>query len=329
MEKYIARRLNGLERAVISMMKQGEGFGELKREYESRKVTEEQALAVKDAIRAAKLERRRRRRNRSIQLLGTMAACLGLLVILPNTSGNMAYAMSRIPMLGKWIEVVTFRDYQYEDEKNVAQVQVPELVFSSMSDESLEAGTATEEKQKIAVLDETLKDINSRVEEISAQLVAEFQKNLNQGQGYQSIAVSSEVIQETEDYFTLKLICYQGAGSGAQWNYFYTVDLNTGKLLELKDLFVEGADYITPVSDEIKRQMREQMAADEGVKYWLDDPEVSFWEFRAISEETSFYLDEANRLVICFDEGDVGPMSMGCPEFVIPEEVIADICRPQ
>lgn len=37
------------------------------------------------------------------------------------------------------------------------------------------------------------------------------------------------------------------------------------------------------------------------------------------------YLDSDGHLVICFNEGDVAPMYMGCVQFVIPDEVVADI----
>jgi len=36
-------------------------------------------------------------------------------------------------------------------------------------------------------------------------------------------------------------------------------------------------------------------------------------------------LNQNNEVVVCFNEGDVAPMSMGCPEFVIPNEVLAEI----
>lgn len=137
--------------------------------------------------------------------------------------------------------------------------------------------------------------------------------------------VKHKVLSTTKDYFTLKLICYQAAGSGAETDYYYTIDLKTGKRLALADLFVEGADYITPISENIKQQMREQMKKDENVIYWLDDPEVSEWNFEKITDQTSFYLNQDGKLVICFNEGDVGPMSMGCVQFVISNKVIADI----
>ena len=142
--------------------------------------------------------------------------------------------------------------------------------------------------------------------------------------GYQDVVVKSEVLATTPDYFTLKLICYQGAGSGYQWNYFYTIDLKTGERLKLKDIFKEGADYITPISENIKLQMQERMDADENVYYWLND-EIEEWNFKAITDETSFYLNEKGNVVIGFNEGDVAPMYMGTVEFEIPADVLDGI----
>ena len=134
-----------------------------------------------------------------------------------------------------------------------------------------------------------------------------------------------EVVSSTDHYFTLKLICYQGAGSGAEWDYYYTVDLNTGRQLSLSDLFMPDADYITPVSDIVKGQMRDQMAEDSMKVYWVDNTDIPELNFEAITEETSFYLNEEGDLVICFNEGDVAPMYMGTVEFEIPAEVLEGI----
>ena len=138
------------------------------------------------------------------------------------------------------------------------------------------------------------------------------------------MTVKSEILATTDQYFTLKLICFQSAGSGAERNYYYTIDLSTGKRLQLADLFQEGSDYLTTISDNIKQQMKEQMTADENKIYWLDS-DMPEWDFTSITDNTSFYLNQNNEVVICFNEGDVAPMSMGCPEFVIPNEVLAGI----
>ena len=136
--------------------------------------------------------------------------------------------------------------------------------------------------------------------------------------------IESEVVNTTQNYYTLKLICYTAQASGTEWNYYFTIDLATGERLLLKDIFADGADYVTPISENIKEQMKEQMAADENVYYWLYD-EMDEFNFKAINEEQSFYINQEGNVVISFNEGDVAPMYMGVVEFTIPSEVLSDI----
>lgn len=307
---------------------------ELKQAYEKPRMSKEQVEDMKKRIEEAKMENRRSQKYVGRGIAAAAAVVIAAFVILPNTSVSVAHAMENIPILGKLVEVVTFRDYQYEDERNRADIEIPELVPQTIvQDEvvSQETGEALikEEGNTEAVqenLKKTTEEINAEIQKITSQIMEEFEGNLQYEWGYQDVIVKSEVINTTQDYFTLKLICYQGAGSGAEWDYFYTIDLNTGERLQLKDLFKEGADYITPISENIKKQMREQMAADDMKHYWLED-EIEEWNFKQITDETSFYLNEAGNIVISFNEGDVAPMYMGCVEFVIPNEVVTDICK--
>lgn len=94
-------------------------------------------------------------------------------------------------------------------------------------------------------------------------------------------------------------------------------------MVTLEDLFVEGSDYISAISENIKTQMQEQMAANEGVIYFLDNDDMPEFNFQGITEQTNFYFNEKDELVIAFDEYEVAPGSMGAPEFVIPQEVTA------
>lgn len=306
----------------------------LKQAYEKPRMSKEQVEDMKKRIEEAKMENRRSQKYVGRGIAAAAAVVIAAFVILPNTSASVAHAMENIPILGKLVEVVTFRDYQYEDERNRADIEIPELVPQTIvQDEvvSQETGEALikEEGNTEAVqenLKKTTEEINAEIQKITSQIMEEFEGNLQYEWGYQDVIVKSEVINTTQDYFTLKLICYQGAGSGAEWDYFYTIDLNTGERLQLKDLFKEGADYITPISENIKKQMREQMAADDMKHYWLED-EIEEWNFKQITDETSFYLNEAGNIVISFNEGDVAPMYMGCVEFVIPNEVVTDICK--
>ena len=97
-------------------------------------------------------------------------------------------------------------------------------------------------------------------------------------------------------------------------------------MINLKGLFKEGVNFIDPISDNIKEQMREQMAADESKMYFLDS-ETPEWDFQSISEDTTFYVNDSGKLVIVFDEYEVAPGSMGSVEFEIPTEVIQDIVQ--
>ncbi len=273
------------------------------------------------------------------KITAAAAVLIGAFILLPNTSAAMANAMEQIPLIGQLVKVVTFRDYQYESDRNMADIEIPEIQpddnnSTNNLDNHADSNTVSDNTNNSTQgninsnvqenLNRTTAEINAEIKEVTDKLIAEFEANLKAEGGYQDVVVKSEVLTTTPEYFTLKLICYQGAGSGYQWNYFYTIDLNTGERLQLKDIFADGADFITPISDNIKQQMQEQMDADENVYYWLND-EIEEWNFKAITEETSFYLNEKGNVVIGFNEGDVAPMYMGTVEFEIPAEVIADI----
>jgi len=325
-----------------------EKLNEMKEDYETYPVPAEALDRIKEGIRQAdrpsRQQGKRHRRNTVIRTAGLIAAAMAIFIILANSNANIAMAMEKIPLIGSIAKIVTFRNYQYEDERHQADIEVPEIVVENLPGQSLDVpqgsdsesqnaqkpdGTGQNTSQKSSeelqdTLQKSAAEINKEIQEISDSFIKEFEKNLANEWGYQDIVVKSEVMNTSDQYFTLKLICYQGAGSGTEWNYFYTLDLSTGKQLKLSDLFVDGADYITPISENIKEQMRQEMAEDDSKYYWLDD-EIEEWNFQQITEETQFYLNENNNIVISFDEGDVAPMYMGVVTFEIPEEAVKDI----
>lgn len=312
-----------------------EKMQELKQAYSEPEMSGEQLARMKERMEEAKMEKRNKKKenqnkkNHAIRNAAAAAAAVAVVfVALPNTSESVAYAMSNIPVVGKLVEAVTFRDYKYESERNNADIEVPELAVNETALPGTEQVAEGTEQAADSEVQENLKkttdEINAEIQKITDEIVAEFEENLKFEGGYQNVMVKHEVLSTTENYFTLKLICYQGSGSGAEWDYFYTIDLETGERLALKDLFADGADYITPISENIKEQMQEQMDADENVYYWLND-EIEEWNFEKITDETSFYLNEDGNIVISFNEGDVAPMYMGCVEFVIPNDVTEGI----
>lgn len=289
----------------------------LKTEYEKPQMSAENLEDLRSTMRKARKENRKERdRAKLVKFAAAAAVLAGAFIILPNLSYGIANAMEQIPLIGSLSEAVTFRNYEVESQRNTAKVEIPEI-----NPKDLSADSQVQEN-----LERSAEEINAEIEKNANELVEHFKKHLADEEGYQDIVVKSEVLKTTPDYFTLKLMCYQGAGSGTQWNYYYTIDLNTGERLKLKELFREGTDYITPISENIKKQMEEQMDADDRVYYWLHD-EIAEWNFQSITDETSFYVNESGNIVIAFDEGEVAPMYMGTVEFEIPAGILQDILK--
>lgn len=289
-----------------------EEIKKIKEEYMKVKMSKEQVEAMKEKMEQAKKDKRKERRRNIVKYTaGAVTAAMAAFVILPNTSQRVAFAMEQIPIVGNVVHTVTFRSYSYEDDRNYADVETEKI--------------KTDGKNK--KLDKSSEKINDEIDEITKKQVAEFKEELKEKKGYQSMTIKTEVVTSNDEYFTLKLICYQAAGSGSETDYYYTIDLKTGERLQLKDLFKADADYKKVISDNIKEQMRTQMKEDKNVQYWLDDAETAMWEFDTIKDTTSFYINNKGKLVICFNQGDVAPMYMGSVEFEIPSTITEPLLK--
>lgn len=280
-----------------------------KKEYDDIKVPEEMRERLEQSVNRAKKEKKRMKRVTLYKTFGSMAAVLAIVLILPNTSQTAAAAMQQIPLLGNLFKVVTVRDYQVNEERSIANVKVPQV--------EVDTADVNTDSESVEQAKASADAINFDINEETDKLIEEFKESMKNEEGYQNIYIDSNVKLDNDNLFSLELILYQGAGSGYEQHKHYTVDKRTGKELSLKDLC--GDDYIDTISEEIKSQMRERMAADENVQYWLDDPEVEEWNFDKIAEDQDFYVNEDGHIVVCFNEYDVAPGYMGCVEFTLNE----------
>lgn len=97
-------------------------------------------------------------------------------------------------------------------------------------------------------------------------------------------------------------------------------------MVALKDLFEEGTDYQTLISENIKQQMKEQMEQDDSKFYYLDT-DTEEWNFQEIAQDVDFYVNDSGRLVIVFDEYEVAPGYMGVVSFEIPADVVEPVVK--
>ncbi|NBI91814.1 DUF3298 domain-containing protein [Lachnospiraceae bacterium] len=265
------------------------------------------------------------------RIIATAAAAV-LLVILPNTGAEVAYAMGSLPVVGKLFQAVTFRDYQYESERFEANVEVPQIIVEDVEkrgegeNEKREAENVEEENRNGDV-QQTVEEINFDIEQVTNQLIEEFQESAELGESYGTLEIHHETVTDNENYFTLKLSMYRGAGSGYESYKFYTVDKRTGKQIQIGDLFQEGSNYNEILSEDIKEQMRAQMAEDEGQVYWVDYEEVPEWNWERLKDDQNFYFDAEGNIVIVFDEYEVAPGYMGAREFTVERSVYENILK--
>lgn len=94
----------------------------------------------------------------------------------------------------------------------------------------------------------------------------------------------------------------------------YHIDLNTGNLYELKNLFKPNVNYVKRLTDIIRNEMEEKGGEGE---YFLE-------EFSGIKEEQNFILFK-DYLQLYFYPSEVGSHTDGFPRFNIPYEEINDI----
>ncbi len=226
---------------------------------------------------------------------GCAAAAVALFVAVPNLSPAAAAAMAELPVLGALVEIVTFRDYTYGDDHSSAEIRVPELGGSAAAEET-----------------------DRQIQAYTDALIQRFwQEREAAGGGYQGLDVSSQVVTDTDRWFTLRVDAEETQASSYGFSRFYHIDKTTGAVVTLADLFREDADYVTALSGEVLRQM-EQQALDGEADYF---PEA----FTAVAPDQGFYWDADGGLVLVFDEYAVAPGSMGMPEFHIPAEVYEDL----
>ena len=242
--------------------------------------------------------------------LSACAACAALLlvVVLPNMSMAYATAVDGIPVLGDLVRVVTIRNYVYDENTHRLELRVP--------------GVQGEDDSSAVINME----VEQMVEELTSQFYAEMEANGKEDK--ETLVVDYDVLCNTSRWFTLRLeVNTIRASSDTSFKY-YNVDRKAGRIVYLGDLFTSVDEYSQRIAGDIQRQMRQQMAADENIVYWIDKADFGA-DFTAVGSNHNYYFNDAGDLVIPFDKYEVGPGSTGSPEFVVSREAIADILRPE
>lgn len=99
----------------------------------------------------------------------------------------------------------------------------------------------------------------------------------------------------------------------------YCFDKRSGLQVTLSTLFNERVDYVKIISDYLINEMRSENKKNKG--YWWVYPDHEFG-FCAIRPDQNFYINEENKVVICFNSFEIASGDAGSPEFVLPKSLV-------
>ena len=250
-------------------------------------------------------------------ILAVTALFLLIFIVLPVISPSAAAAMETIPGIGKFVQVITSYRYVYSDENHDADVKVPSVQYEN--DEMKSDGDAS------AAVDDY---INNSVEELTNEVLEHFNEAIEKfgDEFHSSLKIDYEILKDSAEWFTLRIMIYQGTGSSSTYYKIYHIDKQADAFVTLGDLFSDSDSALTAIDENIREQMREKMSADTSLSYWIDDENVNIG-FTKIDGEHNYYFSEDGNIVILFDKYEAAPGYMGCPEFEIPETVYAEYLK--
>lgn len=272
-------------------------------QYDNIQIPQELSSVVEDAISCGLgTQPRRRRLWRAVACIpAAMAACL---VLLLNLSPTFADGACSLPVVGDVCRIFVFREYHTQDEIKYIDAVIPQIENTGKSELEQRVNLYIQQ-----LIQNCLDESEARAKEYYDAFVAtggdptEFHPI--------GITVDYEVKYLTSQYVSLHICHYESAFAAYQTDYYYTLDLESEKMLTLKDWF--GNDYQQIVADSIRRTIS-TWSAEEQRELWTD---ITLEDL--ITEQRSFYLNEDGQAVVVFDKYELACGAAGRPEFVITQ----------
>jgi hypothetical protein len=285
---------------------------QLKKEYIETDIPKELDFLVRKALKDSGIYRRKRKYllKRASVVAASIALFVTTLTVGVNTNPVFAASLSEIPVVGSVIKVLTFREYTVNEDKHKANIKVPSL-------------QGLENKALQNSLNEKYLNENKKLYDEFIANMEELKKNSD---GHLGIESGYVIKTDNENILSVGRYVVNTVGSSSTTFKYDTIDKKNEVLLTLPSLFKDNS-YVEIISENIKKQMREQMKSDSDKIYWIADEgkKKTMEIFDKISENQNFYINAQSQLVIIFNKYEVAPGYMGVVEFIIPTDAISSI----
>lgn len=281
-----------------------------KKTYDSIEIPQELDYTVNKAIHKKDLYKKNYVVIWTKRATATLATTFALFVVLLNTNESFARAMGDVPIIGSLAEVFTVREYREENDTDLIEAKIPAI--KNTGNEDLEDRINYEISSKI---NEVLEEARARAEEYKEAVLSTggtmddyipTKINVDYKITYQDDKIISFVITKSES-----------SASAYQEQYFYNIDIQNGKELNLRDVL--GEDYKKIVDEEVNKQIRERMEKNEENIYFTAEE----GGFSGIENKyQDFYIDENKKATVVFQKYEIAPGYMGIQNFEISNDVL-------
>ena len=284
----------------------------LKKEYNEIPIPDELDFVVKKAFRDSGVYNTK---TKTIyKRLGSAAASLaiatGVLAVGVNSSPTFAYELSKIPVVKSIVKVLTFKEYNINEDTYKADIKVPSI--EGLKNKDLE--------------DRLNEKYISENKKLYEDFIAEMEEMKEIDDGHLGIESGYVVKTDNENILSIGRYVVNTVGSSSTTFEYDTIDKKNEILITLPSLFKDNK-YIEIISENIKEQMREEMKLDSRKIYWVADENGNgnMDIFKEIDKNQNFYINDKSELVISFNKYEVAPGYMGIVEFIIPTDILSNI----
>lgn len=275
--------------------------------YEAIKVPNELNYVVNKAI----LDKKKKEKSVLIYVkyaVTTVACTFLTFIFMLNVNSSFATNISEIPIIGDMAKVFTIKEVNEEDKTKLINAKIPAL--ENTGNTELEKRINYEIMLK---MNEILEEAEKRAAEYKEAVIATGGNE----EDYQPIDIQ---IDYKVGYSTDKVVSFIISKSETLANaytelYFYNVDIETGKKLNLRDIF--GNEYKQIVDETIYKEIEERSKNPDNIYFTADEG-----GFEGIENEyQDFYISSDGKVVIVFEKYKIAPGYMGTQEFVIDKQI--------
>ena len=275
--------------------------------YDAIEVPQELDETVRVAARSASRKPRPVRRHAVRYTACAAAACMVLFVTALNTIPAFASGLSEIPVIGRLAQVLTFAEYERQGGNETLIVRQPKLANTGNTE--LEKRINLEIQRKIDALVKTFQEEAKQAKQLYLEnggkedeymipeINIDYRLHCNNGSAVSFVLIKSET-----------------HASYYEEQYYYNIDLETGKELSLRDLL--GPNYKELVRQLVRQQIEERREKDPDA-YFYSEEELAL--FGMTLDDPGFYLNEQGNVVVVYPKYEIAPGYMGIQEFEITQ----------